>query len=378
MIYADYNGSSFPCPEVISHLQKRLSEGPFGNPNAVHGLGQKLIGEIEKARRICAEVLGAKPSQIIFNSGSSEGISHVFHSILSQTKKKKILVSGIEHSAVVHACKIYAGRGFDIHKVPVAQNGIVDFNAFKKLMDEHANDMAMVSIMAANNETGVIQPSKEIAQYCQKKNVPYFSDTTQYIGKTDFSFEDSGMDYAVLSGHKVGALIGSGILLVKNPEQLQPLIYGGGQECGLRGGTQNYMAIETLAIALKEFHSQKSKLDQCRKNREQFEAQIKKEFPEAVIIGDDSPRLASTTLIALPGISGQRVQMDLESQNIYVTTSSACSDNEEASSKVLKAMGITEEIGRSVVRISLCLEQKDHEYNEIYKAVCKTYKKLKK
>jgi cysteine desulfurase len=380
VIYADYNGSSRPHPEVIKYLESRLGGGPFANPNAIHSLGSQILAGISKCRRMNAQILGARPEQIFFNSGASEGISTVFHSLLLDKKKGKdtIIISPIEHSAVVNAAKFYEKHGYTLEYVDVTSDGEVDLNSLKKLIKKYNSRIALVSIMAANNETGVIQPYKEIAKICNENEAPYFSDTTQYIGKADFNFEESGMDFAVYSSHKVGGIIGSGALIIKDPTNFTPIIFGGGQEGGIRGGTQNYIGIESMTVALQQFNECKSRLGECEKKRTQFERKIKEKYPEVVIIGENAPRLACTTMIAYPGIHGQGVQIELESQDIFVTTSSACSDNEPTTSKVLKAMGVQDDIGRGVVRISLCLGQKEDAYDVIADALSNAYDKLVK
>lgn len=379
MIYADFNGSAPLCSAVKDYLKTRLEDGPYANPNAIHSLGKKIRFGMEKCRRICAESLGADPTQVFFNSGSSEGISQVFHSLLTpfNPEKNVFIISEIEHSAVVSASLYYEGLGYTLEKVKTLKSGEINLEDLKALVAKHHGHIALVSIMAANNETGVIQPHKEIAEICRNNNIAYFSDTTQYIGKTDFNFDESGMDFAVLSGHKIGALIGTGILLAKDPLKLKPLIFGGGQEGGLRGGTQNYIGNETLAVALKAFDEQKNELSKVKEYRLEFEKNIKEKFPEVVIVGEEAPRLASTTLIAYPGIHGQAVQIELESNDIFVTTSSACSDNQPETSKVLKAMSVGDDIGRGVVRISLCMGATPNYYEEITRALSLAYKKLK-
>lgn len=378
MIYADFNGSAPLCSAVVEYLQKRLEDGPYANPNAIHSLGKKIRFGMEKCRRICADALGADASQIFFNSGASEGISQIFHSVLFPLNNHKnvIITSEIEHSAVVSACQYYKELGYTVEKVKTFKNGQIDLSHFQELLKNHQGKVALACVMAANNETGVIQPHQDISKLCRENDVTYFSDTTQYIGKTDFNFQDSGMDFAVLSGHKIGALVGTGILLAKDPLKLKPIIFGGGQEAGLRGGTQNYIGNETLAVALKAFNEHKNDLSKVQEYRLKFEKKIKEDFPEVVIVGEDAPRLASTTLIAYPGIHGQAVQIELESNDIFVTTSSACSDNEPETSKVLKAMNVGDGIGRGVVRISLCMGVSPECYEEITKALSHAYKKL--
>ena len=379
MIYADYNGSAPLSKDVRDYLVNRFDKGPFANPNAIHHLGVKTLMGMENARAVCAKVLGADYNQIIFNSGSTEGISTVFHSLLSnETNKKIIIISGIEHSAIVNTAAYYAEKGFTLKILPAFPTGIIDLSTLKIWFNEYKNHIAMVAIMAANNETGVIQPNIEISKLCHESNIPFLCDTTQFIGKTPFNFKESNFDYAVCSGHKLGALTGTGILLAKNPEKILPLIIGGGQEKGLRGGTQNYLGNETMAVAITTLEKSFSNIETLAKKRLEFENKIKKAFPSVVILGEDAPRLATTTYISLPGIHGQAVQIELESQDIFVTTSSACSDNMPVTSKVLKAMGISDDIGRGVVRISLCLNSPLEYYDQLATALINAYTKLSK
>ncbi len=379
MIYADYNGSAPICREVRDYLIKRLEDGPYANPNAIHRLGAKTLMGMENARALCAKLIGAKPKQLIFNSGATEGISSVFHSLLLDGKaegKEYIIISGIEHSAIINLAKCYSERGYKTLVTPVNSDGVVQLEPLKAWLAEYGQKIALVSIMAANNETGVIQPYKEIAKLCRAHKVPYLCDTTQFIGKTDFNFAESEIDYAVLSGHKIGAMTGTGLLIAHDPSTLKCMIIGGGQEKNLRGGTQNYIGNETLAVALDTFEKNKHKLAKLRAGRDQFEATIKAQFPDVVILGEKAARLDSTTYISYPGLHGQAVQIELESKGIFVTTSSACSDNEPVTSKVLKAMGVTDAVGRGVVRISLGLCSDENLYQEISKALIEAYRKL--
>lgn len=381
MIYADYNGSAPLCNDVKAYLIKRIEKGPFANPNAIHHLGAKTLMGMENARAVCAKILGADFDQLIFNSGATEGISHVFHSVLGcdQNTKKIIIISGIEHSAIINTARFYASeKGYEVKVLPVSGDGVVDVETLKQWIGQHKNNIALVSIMAANNETGVIQPAEAINNLCTANGIPFLCDTTQFIGKTPFNFKESNFDFAVCSGHKLGALTGTGILLVKNPIELKPLIIGGGQEKGHRGGTQNYIGNETLAVALTSINENFKNLDALSKKRSEFEANIKKAFPEVVVLGENAPRLATTTYISYPGLHGQAVQIELESQDIFVTTSSACSDNMPATSKVLKAMGIKDDIGRGVVRVSLCMNSPLEYYDQLTDALSKAYAKLTK
>lgn len=380
MIYADYNGSAPLCPNVKEYLFKRLEKGPFANPNAIHYLGAKTLMGMENARAVCAKVLGAEYDQVVFNSGATEGISNAFFSVLDQEKNKKtIIISSIEHSSVVNTAQYYKNvRGFNVKILPVNRDGVCDLAVLEKWIKEEPRNVALVSVMAANNETGVIQPYKEINELCQTHGIVYLCDTTQFIGKTPFNFKESNVDFAVCSGHKLGALTGTGILLIKSPTTFKPLIIGGGQEKGHRGGTQNYLGNETLAVALSGLEKAFENLEALKNKRLAFEAKIKAAFPEVIIIGENAPRLASTSYISYPGIHGQAVQIELESNDIFVTTSSACSDNMPVTSKVLKAMDVSDDVGRGVVRISLCLNSPLEYYDQLAEALTKAYNKLTK
>jgi cysteine desulfurase len=379
MIYADYNGSAPLHPSVREYLHKRIDSDLFANPNAIHSMGQKVAGGIEKCRRMIAEVMGCFPDQIIFNSCSSEGLSHIFHSLLNFGPKGKnlIITSPIEHVVLPSAFSFYVEkRGFEVVQVKIDSEGRIDLADLEGLLKKESSRTALVSIMAVNNETGVIEPYQEIAKLCQKYSVEYVCDTTQLIGKGEFHFTESGVDYAVCSGHKVGALTGSGFLIAKDPTRLKPFVYGSYQESGLRGGTQNYLGIETLAIALKEFDREKSRLVQLKNDRLAFEEKVLKACPGARVIGRAADRLAGTTLIGLPGIHGQAVQIELESHDIFVTTSAACSDNQPETSKVLKAMDVSDDLGRSVIRISLSASHGESDYETLAPILIAAYNKL--
>lgn len=381
MIYADYNGSAPLCREVIDYLKERLETGPYSNPNAIHQLGQKTLMGMENARSLCAKAVGALPKNIIFNSGSTEGITQVFYSLLHNKKasgRDLIIISGIEHSAVIKCARHYEeDEGYQVQIIPTRSNGQCDLEALAGILEKNAGKVAMVAVMAANNETGVVQPYKEIGSLCQKEGAPFVCDTTQFIGKTEFNFSESNIDFAFVAGHKVGAMTGAGFILAKDHRLLRALIIGGGQERNLRGGTQNYIGFETIAVAMDTFTKKKEKVAKLQEKREEFERKLKEKFP-VVIMGEDAPRLGGTTFISYPGIHGQAVQIELESHDIYVTTSSACSDNEPTTSKVLKAMGVTDDVGRGAVRISLGTCSPDDAYEKIYIALEKAYSKLAK
>ncbi len=352
----------------------------FANPNASHALGLQLNKNISQTRRDLAALLGAKPYQLFFNSGSTEGISSVFHSTLSpcsphyDESRKRILISSIEHAALPNTAEAFKQYGYEVDFLPVTPQGVVDLATCQKWILE--KNYALVSVMAANNETGVIQPYQKIAQLCQSQKTLFFSDTTQYIGKAPFHFADSGCDFAVLSGHKIGAMTGTGVLLCKDPTKFHPLILGGGQEFGKRGGTQHYLGIETLSIALQASETKQPLWKEVEQVRNEFEKNLQQQFPKLMIFGQSAPRMPSTTFLAYPGIRGNTIQQELERHEIYVTTSSACCDSKNSSSHVLQAMGVNEDLGQGAVRISLGTSHFKESYQELEKILIKTLKNL--
>lgn len=381
MIYADYNGSAPLLPSVREYLKRRLDSDLYANPNAIHSMGQKVSQGLEKCREIIAQIMGAYSDQIIFTSGASEGISNVLHSILTfaPQDKRVIITSPIEHPVIPNALEFFKSHlGFKVLEVEIDENGKVQLESFKDLIKNYKNHLALVTIMAANNETGVLQPYEEIAKICRELDIPYLCDTTQLIGKGEFHFEKSGVDYAICSGHKVGAMTGTGFVLAREPGKLHPLIFGSTQERGHRGGTQHYLGIETLAVALKDFDENKQKLVQLKEARLRFEKDVTTAFPQSKIIGVGADRLAGTTLIGYPGIHGQAVQIELESHDIFVTTSAACTDNQPETSKVLKAMNVHDDLGRGVIRISLSTSHGEKDYALLAQTLKSTYNKLNK
>ena len=382
MIYADYNASSVLSDEVRQYLKERLENGPFANPNAIHYLGKKVMEGITNSRQICAKNVGADPDQLFFNSGSTEGIATVFYSLLTPQKRNTkhiVIISSIEHPAVLNTAIHYQKEfGFELKILPVDNNGIVDKDTLEKGVHDFGEKTALLSIMAANNETGIIQPIEDISKMANKYHVPMLCDTTQYIGKVPFDFEKSGIDYAVLSGHKIGALTGIGFILAKDPTTMSPLFTGGGQEKGHRGGTQNYIGIESIAVALNKNSEKIVNWNKILDKKLDFETQIKKEFPKIVIIGETVSRLPGTTYISYPKLHGQAIQIELESHEIFVSTSAACSDNDIATSPALKAMNINDDVGRGVIRISLNHDSPVKNYDTIFEALKAAYRKLEK
>lgn len=373
MFYADMNGSTPICSSVEDKIQYFLKERFFGNPNASHSMGVKLLKEIEDSRKFIGQILGANKDQIIFNSGSSEGISHVFYSLLmplllneripSSQRKKKVIISKIEHSCIINAAQYYQNLGIEILWLDVAYDGVVYLDQMKEYLENYASDIVFICVMAANNETGVIQPFEKIGELAQKYHIPFICDTTQFIAKAPFSFNSSFIDFAFCSSHKIGAIIGSGFILAKNPKLLsKDFLFGGGQENSLRGGTQNYLGICAMAVALKYYDENKQHLKGLEMNRNNLEKSLRAYAKDLIIFGEDAPRLPGTSFWGIPKIPGFIIQEQLQKENIFVSTTSACCDAKQQGSRILLNMGYDEKTAKSAVRLSFCIQHSDDDF----------------
>ena len=236
------------------------------------------------------------------------------------------------------------------------ENGQIDIEQLEEIITTHKNDIKLISVMAANNETGVIQPVEEISNLTSSYNIPYFCDATQILGKCNFDFSKIKADFLCCSGHKIGALTGVGALIIRNPETFTPLIIGGNQESGMRGGTQNYIGIETFGIALENIKEKTQYSKTVRNSRDTFEKQLKDLCPEIIIFGEESSRVCNTSYFSIPGLSSSQLQEEFQLNKIFVTTGSACSDKKESQSHVLKSMGFSPQVINGAIRLSCVMK----------------------
>jgi cysteine desulfurase len=382
-IYADCNATTPLLKNVKDYLINSRLNGPFANPNSLHYLGNQLSQGIENCRKHLGKLLSIDDQKIVFNSGSSESIATAFwmtigQVILNKSKKTHLVCSTIEHAAVIENALYWKKKGATIHWINVSSDGVVDLEQLKQIFKLHSAEISLVAIMAANNETGVIQPYEQIAKLCKENHIPYLCDTTQTIGKLDLAEELKEGVFLCVSGHKLGAPLGSGFLVLPFRDHYESLIKGGPQEQNYRAGTQNYLGIESMTVALDWHYQMIQAWNPLMQKKIQFENKILASITQAQIIGARSSRLANTSLISFKGIHSQGLQIELEARNIFVTTSAACSDNEPSTSKVLRSMGIQDDEGRSVIRISTGLELNLEHYDVIAESIISSFNHLEK
>ncbi|CAI9086811.1 cysteine desulfurase [Candidatus Methylacidiphilum fumarolicum] len=347
-IYLDYNASTPMHPEVIKEIASGMTV--MGNPSSIHEEGRQARFLIEKAREKVAQLLGVKSKEIIFTSGGSESDSLALMGVVYGNKKKKnhIVLSAIEHHAVLETAFSLEKNGCKISFVPCSKQGIVDL---EKLSSHLTDQTLLVSIQSANNETGVCQPIEEIANLCKQKEIFFHSDIVQSIGKVPIDIK--GLSLASLSAHKFYGPKGVGILFIKEGVPFERLIYGGNQEKGKRGGTENLLGIiglaKALEISLLEMEEQKER--QFRLIERLWESLA--DLPGIERVGDPNRRVPNTLLVLFSGLSGHDLLIGLDLAGIAASSGSACMSGTSQPSHVLMAMGYEPSQAISSVRFSI-------------------------
>ena len=340
-VYLDYNATAPLRPEAADAVSEALAQG--GNPSSVHASGRAARHRVEKARAAVADLVGAAPRQVAFTSGGTEAN----HTALVATGADRLIVSAIEHDSV-----LAPARNSDSHLdiLPVQADGVIDMAAVERLLAEGARP-ALVSVMLANNETGVVQPVADVAGLAHKHNAVVHCDAVQAVGKLPVDFEALGVDMLSLSGHKLGAPAGVGALVVGETLAFSPRQTGGGQEFGRRAGTENLAGIAGMGAAATAAATL-TDTDRLCALRDDLEARLLGISPGSRVFGAEAPRLPNTTCITMPGVSAELQVMALDLAGVAVSAGAACSSGKVQASHVLRAMGADEEAAASAIRIS--------------------------
>ncbi|NGZ06806.1 MAG: cysteine desulfurase [Magnetococcales bacterium] len=351
MIYLDHNASSPPRPEVIAAMLATLQRIE-GNPSSVHGPGRAARHTLDDARRAVAKWMQIHDNRILFTSGGTEanhlalfGLAEACHF------SGRIITSAIEHPSVLKPLEKLQQRGMHVTQLPVDGQGRIDPEALHSALTP---DTRLVSIMAANNETGVLQPLAEIGAICRAHPVPWHCDATQWVGKLPLAVDALGVDLLTLSAHKMGGPKGCGALVVTPALSLAPQLLGGGQERGRRSGTENLSGIAGFgALAARLSATMDLESQTMTALQQRLEEGILKTLPDAVILGAGAARLPNTTALTLRRIDGETLVMTLDLAGFAISSGAACSSGKNTPSHVPLAMGLDPETSRSMVRISL-------------------------
>jgi cysteine desulfurase len=331
-VYLDHNATS-PLKESARRAMLRALELE-GNASSIHAEGRAAHALLDDARELIARALGAIAPMVVFTSGGSEANNLA----LKGSPIGRLIVSAIEHPSVLEAAR---GAGKQVDLLPVDGEGVVDLEALERLLA--TGPKALVSIMLANNETGVIQPIRSAASIAHAHGALVHTDAVQALGKITVNFGLLGVDLMSVSAHKLGGPVGAGALIIRDGLALEPLIHGGGQERGRRAGTENLAAIAGFAAAVEE------KRLEIKALRDHLESGLK----GAVIFGAEAERLPNTSCFAMPGLSAETALMALDLAGFAVSSGSACSSGKVAKSHVLAAMQVPPELASASLRVSL-------------------------
>tara|TARA_Y100000310_G_scaffold263261_1_gene273393 strand:+ start:25902 stop:27068 length:1167 start_codon:yes stop_codon:yes gene_type:complete len=349
IIYLD-NAATTRVDEKVAEKVREVFLDNYGNPSSQHSCGERAKESLEESREKIAEFINAKPNEIIFTSGGSESNNLAIKGLVLQKEnknKKHIIVSQIEHPAILKTCENLEEQGYKVDYIGVDKDGIANVNEIKKKIK---SDTLLVSIMHVNNEIGTIQPIEEIGKICKEKKVFFHSDCVQSFGKLDIDVGKLGVDMISVSGHKINAPKGVGFLYVSSGIKLFPIIEGGGQEGDLRSGTENVSGIVGLAEA--------TELKKDKKNIEKIRDKILSDLlkiPGTRLNGskENKKRIYNNINISFYGIEGESLMMMLDKEGICVSTGSACSSHKLEKSHVLEAIGVEDLYIHGNLRISL-------------------------
>ena len=349
--YFDNNATTRIAPEVLEAMLPFLKE-QWGNPSSAYSFGHEVGRHLDQARAQVAELINADPREIIFTSCGTESTNSALHSaILTRPERRHIVTSAVEHSATLKFCAFLQKQGYEVTILPVGSEGELDLHQLEKAIRP---ETAIVSVMLANNETGVLFPVEEIAAICRSKSVLCHTDAVQAAGKVAIDAKKLGVDFLSLSGHKLHAPKGVGLLYVKRRTKYCPYMIGGGQERGRRGGTENVANIVAFGraaeLAMENLPLEKSRI---RPLRDRLEAGILASISGTSRNGGAEPRLPNTANVSFRGIEAEGVLMLLDQAGICASSGSACTTGSLDPSHVLTAMGCSAGRARASVRFSL-------------------------
>ncbi|HEV2562299.1 MAG TPA: cysteine desulfurase family protein [Rhizomicrobium sp.] len=366
MSYLDHNATSPLRPEAAAAVARALAIG--GNASSVHGAGRAARAMVEEAREKVAALAGARASEVIFTSGGTEANWLALNGAIqgaadAGARITRLFVSAIEHDSVQANAVALAERvpGLRMDIIPVNADGVIDTRALFEMLRE-GKGRALIAAMAANNETGVIQPIEEIARIAKEANALLFVDVVQAAGKMALP----QADYLTFSAHKQGAPQGIGALIVKDAAPFAAQILGGGQEKSRRAGTENVSGIAGFGAVAKL-----SDMRSIAALRDRFESELKRVANDAIVFGANAPRLANTSNFALPGISAETAVMALDLDGVMISSGAACSSGKVRPSIVLKAMGVPDEIAKCALRVSFGWNSTDADVDAAIAAISK-------
>jgi cysteine desulfurase len=352
-LYLDHNATTPLAEPVLAAMTEALRDG-FGNASSVHHFGQRAKAALDTARGAVAALIGAEPAEIVFTSGGTEADNLAVRGVADLVEpagRRHLVVSAIEHEAVLQTAKVLHKRGWEITHVRCSSAGVIDAAEVAAAIRD---DTALVSVMHANNEIGTLQPVAAIAASARARGVPVHTDAVQTVGKVPVDVRELGVDLLSLTAHKMHGPKGAGVLFVRRGTRLAPLLTGGRQERNRRGGTENVPAIVGLGVAA-ELARERMPLEGPRQAalRDRLEAEILARIAGTAVNGARDGRVPNTTNISFDGVEAEALLIALDLEGIAVSTGAACSSGTLEPSHVLRAMGLPAHRVQSAIRFSL-------------------------
>jgi cysteine desulfurase len=345
-VYLDHAATTPMFDVAIEAMNASLRK--LGNPSSLHTEGRSTRKDVEDAREKIAQAVGCLASEVIFTGSGTEADNAAIKGLFWHSNKKVILVSSIEHHAVLDPAHwLVEHEGAELIQIPVNSDGVIDLNFMKKTVAERGSEIALISVMHSNNETGVMQPIAEIVKVAG--DIPVHCDAVQSFTKVPLSFKDLGLFAMTISGHKVGGPLGIGALILRRAVEIPALLHGGGQERDIRSGTLNAPSIVAFASAVE---AKLYDADKVAALRNLFEAGVMAARPDAVINGKNSDRLPGISNITFPGTQSDSLLLLMDSEKVSCSTGAACTAGVHRPSHVLMAMGLTDVVSQSSLRFS--------------------------
>jgi cysteine desulfurase len=350
MIYLDNNATTQPAPEVVAAMLPYLTE-LYGNASSVYRFGQRARQAIDEARAQVAALIGCDDAELVFTAGGTESINTALRGLLaSRAPRKQVVTSTVEHSAVRELCKHLGRDGAEVVAVPVDADGVLDMDELERVVGP---DTALVTIMWANNETGVLFPVERIAKLCKGRGVPFHCDATQAVGKVPIDLHTTPIDAMSFASHKFHGPKGVGGLFVRRGVRVRPLMIGGPQERSRRGGTENVPGIVGMGKAAELAQASLPKSAAIAKLRDRFEHGVIERIEDAQVIGGRAERVSNTSNIGFSRLEAEAILLLLSEADLCASAGSACSSGSLEPSPVLMAMGVDGRIAHGAVRFSL-------------------------
>lgn len=388
MIYLDHNSTSPIDPRVIDTITATLKEG-FLNPASQHRAGQRARKHLESLRENMVQMLGGttrgmSADTLLFTSGGTESNNLALLGMASQAKSSgelsapgEVLISSIEHPSVVGAAQALQRLGFAIVYLPVDQNGVVSIDAFRQSLAK-CNNPLLVSVMLANNETGVIQPIREIADVCRDAKVLLHTDAVQWVGKLPVNFGELGVDAMSFTAHKLQGPKGIGGLLLRHGLTVDPILFGGFQQMAMRPGTEGVALVAGMEHALRIAAEDTDRANRMAQLRDRLESQLLERASNLVINGKDASRLPHTSNLSFVGIDRQAFLLAADMNDLAISTGSACASGSSEPSPVLLAMNLDPDVVRGSIRISLGANTTDQEIDQAVACMVRIVENLSK